>query len=98
MPIKMQNKTCFLGFKVHMLYICIQDNLNFIPKLNYCIQIFTIDGTNIPWLEIIEIFQTKITKQHSMEDGSDTKFKIKFGVQRKQNKHKHTSSYNCLSV
>ena len=42
--------------------------------------------TNIWKLEIIEISLTKITKQHSMKDGSNTKCKIKFRVQRKQNK------------
>ena len=31
-------------------------------------------------LEIIEISLIKITKQHSMKDGSDTKCKIKFRV------------------
>ena len=46
-------------------------------------QTFTVNGTNIPWLEIIEISQTKIAKQHSMKDGIDTKCKIKFRVATK---------------
>ena len=36
-------------------------------------------------MEIIEISQAKITKQHIMKGGSDTKCKINFELQRKIN-------------
>ena len=52
--------------------------------------------TNIRQLKIIEISKTKITKQHSMKGGSNTKCKNK--IQRAAEENKYTFSHNCLSV